>query len=67
MDFANLHSSVESLEDYAEEYLLNRLSVSDRSQYEMHLLVCEECRQAFEKSEAFIRHIRRAAAEGPLQ
>jgi hypothetical protein len=67
MDLASMHSSVESLEDRAEEYIFNRLLPADRSNYESHLLICEQCRQAVEKSEAFIKLFRKAADEGSVQ
>jgi anti-sigma factor RsiW len=67
MDFASIHSSVESLDNCAEEYIFDRLSPADRSAYEAHLLVCEHCRQAVERSEAFIKLFREASEEGPIQ
>jgi predicted anti-sigma-YlaC factor YlaD len=66
MDFDTIHSSVEAIEDYAEEYLFRRLPPADLAGYEEHLLVCEECRRAVEQSEEFIRQLRRVSEEGPV-
>ena len=67
MDLDAIHSSVEAMEDYAEEYLFGRLLPADRTAYEEHILVCEECRSAVEKTEQFIKRFRQALEEGPIQ
>lgn len=67
MDLTSIHFSVESVEDYAEEYLFNRLTPDDRSAYEAHLLVCEQCQEAVERSEDFIKLFRRASEDGQVQ
>ena len=69
MNIDDIHSSQESLEDYAEEYIFDRLTPDDKAAYEAHLLVCPECRAALEKTEAFIKLFRQASGEepGPVQ
>ena len=63
MDFDKIHSSEEEAEDYAEEFVFGRLSPEDLRGYEEHLLACEICRRAVEKTEAFIEEFRRASGE----
>lgn len=67
MNFASIHASVELLDNYAEEYIFNRLSPADRVAYEEHLLVCEKCQEAVERSAEFIKLFRQASEDGPLQ
>lgn len=66
MDFDTIHSSDEEMESWAEEFIFNRLSPSDLSRYEQHLLTCHKCQKAVEDTEQFIRRLR-DASDGPAQ
>jgi anti-sigma factor RsiW len=66
MDLNQIHSSGEEAEEWAEEYVFGRLSPEDVRSYEEHLFMCEICRRAVEKAEAFIKDFRQAAGEDPV-
>jgi anti-sigma factor RsiW len=60
MDMQALHTSVEAIEEVAEDFLLGRLSASDLRAYEQHLMVCDPCRRAVETTDEFIELFRDA-------
>ena len=63
MDFRAVHQSTLDIEDAAEAYVFDRLPPADLDEYEQHLLMCEECQEAVEATEKFIRLFRAAVSD----
>ncbi len=53
--------------DQLESYALGRLDEAELGEFEDHLLICEQCREALSAEEAFIRSMRVAARESRQQ
>jgi len=46
--------------DFIEDYLLNRLSSDDADSFEVHLLICGQCRSAVEEQQDFCEALKGA-------
>jgi anti-sigma factor ChrR (cupin superfamily) len=53
-------------EEFAESYIMGRLSSAEIVAFEEHCLLCADCRAAVEAAEAFVRAIKEAAQNPPL-
>ncbi len=54
---------VHPTEDTIEEYCFRRLSADAKQALEEHLLLCESCQQAFDRTEEYIRLMKAVAAK----